>query len=77
MKKLTIIWLFLILPFLSISQKVTVKSKVNISDTESYQDALDRGVSDAHLQALRDAGVNTKIHSFTSYAVSENNEDFE
>ena len=77
MKKLTIIWLFLILPFLSISQKVTVKSKVNISDTQTYEEALDKALADAKEQALRQAGVKENIHSFTSLSVLEDNESFE
>ncbi|MDC0204470.1 hypothetical protein OAJ65_01595 [Flavobacteriales bacterium] len=77
MKKLTIIWLFLSLPFLGISQKVVVPWKINISDTQSYEEALEKALGDAKEEALRMAGVRENIHSFTSLSVLEDNESFE
>ena len=77
MKKITIIWLFLSIPFLSVSQKVFVPWTVIISDTQSYQDALEIGLNDAKEQALREAGVTEKIHSYTLNAVFEDGENFE
>ena len=77
MKKITIIWLFLSIPFLSVSQKVFVPWTVIISDTQSYQDALEIGLNDAKEQALREAGVTEKIYSYTLNAVFEDGENFE
>ena len=77
MKKLTIIWLFLTLPFISISQKVTVPWKVNISNTQTYKEALAKALDEAKIEALRKAGAIENISSYTSLSVLEDNESFE
>ena len=76
MKKITIIWFLLILPFLSISQKVKVSWNTTISDSETYNDALNKAINDAKEEALRKAGVDENISSFTSLSVLEDNESF-
>lgn len=77
MKKLTIIWLFLSLPYLGISQKVVVPWIAHISNSQAYEEVLDKAIADAKEEALRKAGVKENISSFTSLSVLESNNSFE
>ena len=77
MKKLTVIWLFLFLPYLGISQKVEVPWITHISNSQAYEEVLDQAIADAKEEALRMAGIKENISSFSSLSVLEDNESFE
>ena len=63
-------------PFFVTAQRVTIQKLVCISDTETYDEALVRALADAKEEALRKAGIQENISSFSSLSVLEDNESF-
>ena len=57
------------------AQNVSVSKKVYINDSESYNSALEKGLRDAKIEALRMAGVTEYISEYTRLLTSEVNEN--
>ena len=77
--KLSFLLFFIFLSFEINAQQSTeiVTHKAYISENQKYDDALELAIADAHVKALRLAGVKESVSSFSSNFVYEDEQSFD